>query len=241
MQEPAGRTQARRSHSQHQHTRLIFSQPNPRLRHTSRHSTLRSQPPQQAKHATPHHRRDTPTARPMLRAATLTLTAALLMAAATTAARRDTTSGCEDQRYIQRTSTEQPWHTQCTPKESPEHHHEHNHRTVRSNQCARMHYKKLYKSTFLVKTHSLRTERTPSPRKASHNPHPTRRTPRMSDAEPVDTGPARAPVPSAIQSAAPSGLAGEGGHRGRPAHAAARRRQRWQPANDSKRIRMVRT
>ena len=133
MQEPAGRTQARRSHSQHQHTRLTFSQPNPQLRHTSRHSTLRSQPPQQAKHATPHHRRDTSTARPMLRAATLTLTAALLMAAAATAARRDTTSGCEDQRYIQRTSTEQPWHTQCTPKESPEHHHEHNHRTVRSN------------------------------------------------------------------------------------------------------------
>ena len=197
MQEPAGRTQARRS--QHQHTRLTFSQPNPRLRHTSRHNTLRSQPPQQAKHATPHHRRDTSTARPMLRAATLTLTAALLMAAATTAARRDTTSGCEDQRYIQRTSTEQPWNTQCTPKESPKHHHEHSHRTVRSNQYARMHYKKLYKSTFLVKTHSLAQNARPPHEK--HHTIPTRpaarrRCPTLSPRQSTPSGSARSRPPS---------------------------------------------
>ena len=111
---------------------LLTAEPTTAPHITTQHAAQPTTTASQTRHTTPPTRHTYSTTH-ATRRATLTLTAALLMAAATTAARRDTTSGCEDQRYIQRTSTEQPWHTQCTPKESPEHHHEHNHRTVRSN------------------------------------------------------------------------------------------------------------
>ena len=216
--DPQARTQARRS--QHQHTRLIYSQPCPRLRRTPRRNTQRAQPPQQAENTAPHRGRNTSTSRPRLRVAMLALTAALLTAAATTAARRDTTFGCESKKDIQRAPIEQPWNIRSAPKEYPKRTQRapkaHNHT---QHQGACMHCAELTKVLLSTRTPTMPT------RNASQTPHIP---PRAADGRhrarrnPAARGPARAPVRRPVHYAVRPRLA-EGRRGGRPGSSPGRR------------------